>query len=125
MEKLDKITESIFDVGLKEWRISVVFVDGSDSSFSVFRIIAPDKVVALKILSVQIFGIENEEEFQDRFGDKSIDDLNYDESNTYYLSPKWDEKPSEEMEIALYDIDPFDCSFDLLKNYKNKFQWEE
>lgn len=130
MEKLELLTKEIFGVGLKEWRISIVFVDGSDSSFSVYRIVAPDAVEALRILSAQCLGTESEDDFHASFrsesgNPKSIDDLMDDESYTYYISPNWDAKPSEDEDIAIYEIDPFDGALDLIRNYKNKFQWEE
>jgi len=125
MGKLELLTKEIFGVGLKEWRISVVFVDGSDSSFSVFRIVAPDQIEALRVLSAQIFGKESEEDFLENFREKSIDDLVDDESYTYYINPRWDAKPCDEENIAIYEVDPFDGTIDLIKNYKNKFQWKE
>lgn len=125
MEKLEPLTKEVFGVGLKEWRISVVFVDGSNSSFSVFRIVAPDPRDALRIFSAQIFGKESEEDFLDTFEEKGIDDLEDDSDNTYYIPSNWGGIPCEDENVALYEIDPFDGSLDLLINYKNKFQWGE
>ncbi len=127
-EKLEPLTKDVFNLWLKEWRISYLSVDGNDSSFSVYRIVANDAREALAIFLHYISLVENEEDLEDNFiscGVNSLEDLEDDEGNIYYANPRWEGKSCEDTEVSISEIDPFTGDLEIKETYKTKFEWNQ
>ena len=127
IEPLDPSTKELFKIGMKEWRISFLYVDRRESSFSIYRIIANNAREALEIYFDAIRE-DPEDEFNEYF--KHTDDIHslcdFDDDNVYNIPRRWNGIIAPGFEFpSASEVDPFEGSIDLIKEYPDGFKWDE
>ena len=127
MPKLSHFTKALFNVGMREWRVSKIYLDRGDSTFSLHRIIAPNEREALEIYCLHTTSFDAKEEFDGWFEEnEDIHDISKDdpEHEVYDIPSKWDGILVPVIDYPqIYEVDPFTGDQKLLAEYPEGFKW--
>ena len=115
MEELDGFTKELFQVGLKEWRISY-HNRSNPSSIITFRIVALNSRDALFLL-LKALGYSSLYTIEKMYPNGGIENLKA-ESKTYIsyvIGEKWDGVLApKDYHPGIYKIDPYDGGLELI-----------
>ena len=124
---LDHFSKKLFQVGMKEWRVRVIYIENHKYREHFHKIIATDSIEAIKILLKH--ARNRDENDWDNYLEKNypngINNITCSD-NSSLISDRFNGIVCDDYDHpCIFSIDPFDGSFKLIGDYPHGFCWDD